>query len=167
MLVKTFNALWQLLAGLLLLSGCARLPQPEFVPTTTPYQILFLSPQLRYNDMGFVRHNVDSVVLEIYALGKPLYKISIDDYQICTPECYPKHLFIQHLFGEFAPSSLLEDILLLRDIYGGENLTILERSVVQKIARKDSMIVYTRSAHKMVFEDSIRKVRIVLEDVKF
>lgn len=165
--MKALHALWQLPMGLLLLFGCAHVPQPNFTPTTTPYQILFLSPQLRYNDMGFVRHNIDSVVLEIYALGKPLYKISIDEREVCVPECYPKRLFIQHLFGEFAPSSLLEDILLLRDIYGGENLTILERSVVQKIARKDSMIVYTRSAHKMVFEDSIRKVRIVLEDVKF
>lgn len=165
--MKALHALWQLpLAGLLLF-GCARVPQPNFTPTTTPYQILFLSPQLRYNDMGFVRHNVDSVVLEIYALGKPLYKINIDEREVCVPECYPKRLFIQHLFGDFAPSSLLEDILLLRDIYGGENLTILDRSVVQEIVRQDSAITYMRSAHKMVFEDSVRKVRIVLEDVKF
>lgn len=154
------------LFGVLLLGGCAmQPPKANFTPTTTPYHILFLSPQLRYNDMGFVRHSaIDYVELEIYALGKPLYKVSIDDYQICTPECYPKHRFIQHLFGDFAPSSLLEDILLLRDIYGGENLVVTDTTVVQEIVRKDSSITYTRSARKMIFEDSVRKVKIILEN---
>lgn len=154
------------LAGVLLFFSCSTNIPPTPPPSVTPYKILFLSQQFRYNDMGFVRTDENGVWLEIYALGKPLYKVNIKPYQVCLADCYPKNLFIQHVFGDFAPSSILEDILLKRDIYGGENLVIDGETTTQTIERNGSSIVYTRSAEKTSFVDSIRRIKIILEHVQ-
>lgn len=151
------------LIGIVLLAGCAT-RTPEIIPVSIPYKILFLSPQLRYHDMGFVRYNNENVWLEVYTLGKPMYKITITDYHICMPECYPKSSVIAHIFGEYAPTNILENILLRRDIYNGENIIDTDGVLSQRIERKDSSIHYVRTPTRLTFTDSMRKVKITLEN---
>ncbi len=153
----------------LFISSCAiKAPEPHSVIQEIPYRILFVTPQLKFHDTGFVKHYNNQVHLELYTLGKPLYKIIIDKDKICSQgDCYPKSFFIKYIFGDYAYDDLLEDIILQRDIYNGENRISNENGLIQTINKQGSSISYIRKHNIMKFSDSKRKIRIMLDSTPF
>ncbi|RAX59179.1 hypothetical protein CCZ01_00065 [Helicobacter monodelphidis] len=153
-----------LLSIVLILGGCFVKEAPRALVQEIPYHILLITPEVRFADMGFVKQYENKVNLELYALGKALYKIEIEKSQICVQDsCYNKSLFIQKLFGDDVQDTILEEILIGKDIFNGKNKYMKNGITIQEFKDYGNVVLYIRDENKISFSDKKRKIRIVLE----
>ena len=127
---------------------------------------LIKSPKIRYNDIAYLKHNDDTIELQMYNAGVGIGKISIG-YMVCIKDgCITKSRFNKEFLEQHYPDDILKHILLAQPIYNAKNLQKTQQGFIQRIKTPFSDIVYRVTQKEIFFKDKKNHIIIKLKDVK-
>ena len=128
--------------------------------------IIIKSPQLKFADLGYIRNSDDSVELELFIAGKSVKKLAIN-YLVCVDEgCMSRSSFNSQYLNATYPDSLLQNILLGREIYNGKNRLKTNDGFSQQIKTNDVEINYRVNSHEIFFKDKKNRIIFKIKDTK-
>jgi len=127
--------------------------------------IIIKSPQLKFADLGYIRHSGDAVELELFVAGRSVKKIAIN-YLICVDEgCMSRSAFNSEYLNAEYPTSLLQNILLSAPIYESQSLLKTDDGFEQKIKTNNVDITYRVNSHQTYFKDKQNKILFKIKDI--
>lgn len=162
--MRRFSIRWaSALCALLLLGGCAL----KTYKVSEPRQITLKTWQLKFNDVGFVRHDGDAVQLELFSAGQAVEKIAIDG-EICVEAgCMSKKRFNERYLSSAYPEELMQQVVLGRPIFGGANLMKSDAGFEQQLkAMAVYNIVYRVTPDEIYFKDRINDILIKIKTIQ-
>lgn len=113
------------------------------------------------------------IELKVFKLGKFLGAFVITQKEICYisaqnhADCAPKWTANKSLFGKVSYDTLMEEILLRRDIFEGQGKRLgAENAVIQEFSFGGEKIYYERSKARTYFKNFTNGVIISIEDYK-
>ena len=128
--------------------------------------IIIKSPQLKFADLGYVRNSDKAIEIELFIAGKSVKKISIN-HLVCVDEgCMSKSAFNEEYLNAAYPNDLLQNIILGRKIYAGENSVNIDDGFAQKIQTQDVDINYSVTSHVISFKDRKNQIIFKIKDTK-
>lgn len=126
--------------------------------------ITIKTKQLRYSDLGYVRSGLDGVELELFTVGKSLFKVEIGN-SVCTNEgCMSKKSFNKEFLNEHYPENMLQNVILGKAIYKAINLQKNKFGFSQKITTEAVDISYIVGDGEIYFKDKKNKILIKIRD---
>jgi len=147
---------------MLLLSACST----KNYTLTQSKIITIKTKQIKFSDLAYIRSSGDAVELELFMAGESMFRLSID-YLICLKEgCMSKAEFNKRYLSAAYPEPLLQNVLLGKSIYEGENLMQTPDGSVQQILRKDVDILYRVTPKEIYFKDTRNRVLIKIKESK-
>ena len=151
-----------LLVVSIVFGGCV---QKHFTSKKTQI-VTIKSPLLRFNDVGYILHNGESVELQIYSAGAAVERISVN-HMVCTDKgCMSKAGFNETYLNAAYGEEFLKNILMRRPIYNGKNLHKLPNGgFVQKIHNDYVDIVYKVEPHLLYFKDKRNRILIKFKEI--
>ncbi|MDA7817098.1 hypothetical protein N9A28_02790 [Sulfurimonas sp.] len=149
-----------LLVFLVLFSGCSL---KDYDKTQTKV-IIIKSPQIKFSDLGYLRNSEDRVELELFIAGKSIQKISINHLVCVSDGCMSKSGFNEEYLNSSYPDELLQNILLSKEIFNGENVVKTDNGFEQNIKNLDVDISYKVSLHVTSFKDRKNKIIFKIKD---
>lgn len=161
-IIALMKTLFLLLIAVLFFSGCST---KEYTHTQTKV-IVLKSPQLKFADIGYLRHDGLAVELELFTAGQAVEKISIDDYICVSKGCLSKESFNQEYLHAKYPETILQNILLGRAIFNGVNKQKTEAGFEQFIQDEDVDIIYKVGVSSIYFKDKKNKILVKIKDPK-
>lgn len=151
--MKKFFTLW---VSLLLFSGCAI---KEYHRSEAKV-IILKTPQIKFADTGYIRHNGDAVQLDLYSGGVPVKRIEIN-HLICVDEgCLSKSSFNSEYLNEHYPDDLLLHVSQAKPIFEAKNLDKNDLGFEQNLKAKNYDITYKVNTKETYFKD--RRNRILI-----
>ena len=128
--------------------------------------IIIKSPQLKFADLGYIRHSGNAVELELFVAGRSVKKIAIN-YLICVDEgCMSRSSFNSEYLNAEYPASLLQNILLHKPIYTSQSLLKTDGGFEQKIKTNNVDIIYRVESKQTYFKDKQNKILFKIKDIK-
>jgi hypothetical protein len=128
--------------------------------------IIIKSPQLKFADLGYVRNSDKAIELELFIAGKSVKKITLN-HLICVDEgCMSKRAFNEAYLNAAYPNDLLQNIILGRKIYDGENSVKTADGFRQTIKTQDVDIDYSATSHLISFKDKKNRIIFKIKDIK-
>ena len=113
------------------------------------------------------------IELKVFKLGKFLGAFVITKKEICyisaqnSADCAPKWMANKSFFGKVSYDSLMEEILLRRDIFEGQGKRLgAEGAVIQEFSFGGEKIYYERSSKRTCFKNFTNGVIVSIEDYK-
>ena len=127
--------------------------------------IIIKSPKIKFADIGYIRNSEKAIELEMFIAGQPVEKITIN-YLICTSEgCMSKSGFNAQYLNAAYPDDIMQNILLAREIYSGENRLKTDNGFEQKISNKNVDILYKVNSKQIFFKDKKNKIIFKIKDI--
>lgn len=122
--------------------------------------------QIKFSDLAYIRSNGDALELELFMAGESMFQVSID-YLVCLKEgCMSKAAFNERYLSSAYPDVLLQNLLLGKPIYAGENLIQTPEGRMQQIVREDVDIIYTVTPEQIYFKDSKNNILFKIKESK-
>jgi len=150
-----------LVAFVLFLSACSI----KNYEHTSAKIVTIKSPKIKFSDIGYVRHTKDAIELELFIAGHVYKRIHIH-HLICVDEgCMSKKSFNQEYLSGAYPSSLLQNIILGKAIYNGQNSLKLDDGFMQRIKTSDVNIKYRVNSKEIYFKDRQNHILIKIKEV--
>ena len=147
---------------IVLLSGCS-IKNYEHTQTKL---ITIKSEMLRFSDIGYIRHTDDAIELDLFMAGHVYKRIHIN-HLICIDEgCMSKASFNEEYLCKEYPDSLLQNILLGKEIYNGKNSLKKADGFEQNIKTSGVDIKYIVDSHKIYFKDKANHILVKIKDIK-
>ena len=113
------------------------------------------------------------IELKVFKLGKFLGAFVITKKEICyisaqnSADCAPKWMANKSFFGKVSYDSLMEEILLRRDIFEGQGKRLgAGGAVIQEFSFGGEKIYYERSSKRTYFKNFTNGVIVSIEDYK-
>lgn len=157
--MRKFFILW---ASVWLLGGCAL---REYHHSEAKV-IILKTPQIKFADTGYIRHDGDSVQLDLYSGGVPVKRIEMD-HLICVDEgCMSKSSFNSRYLNPAYPDDLLLHVSLGKKIFEGKNLRVNDLGFEQNIQSENYNIHYRVSEREIVFKDRTNHILIRFKSLK-
>lgn len=151
-----------LLISILLFSACST---KNYEVTQTKI-IIIKSPKLKFADIGYIRNSDSSIEMELFMAGQAIEKITINHLICVSDGCMSKSGFNKDYLHASYPSDILQNILLSREIYGGENKTITSDGFRQNIEDENVNIVYKVTSDTTYFKDRKNSILLKIKDTK-
>ena len=146
----------------LLFFGCST-KQP---PQKESWIVTIRSPKLKFNDIGYILHNDDTVELQLYEAGNTVESFSIN-HLVCTDSgCMRKSSFNAEYLSSAYDDDLLKDILMHRPIFGGKNLQRDKNGFEQHIVSSAYDITYRVTPDTLYFKDTKNRILFKLRKVE-
>ena len=95
--------------------------------------IVIRSAQLKYADLGYIRSSGSALKIDLYEMGNLVKSIEINNMICIDDGCMLKSSFNQEYLSEHYPSDILENVILGREIYEGQNLRRSDNGFFQYI----------------------------------
>jgi len=146
-----------LLVCFLIFSGCSI----KNYEHTQAKIIIIKSPKLRFADVGYIRNSDKSIEMELFVAGKAVHKITINHLICMSDGCMSKSGFNSEYLNPFYPDDILQNIVLGKEIFSGENLLKTQDGFTQHIQDTHVDIIYKVSSDIIYFKD--RKNKIILK----
>jgi len=128
--------------------------------------VIIKSPQLKFADLGYLRHTQDAVELELFVAGKSVQKIEIN-HLICVKEgCLSKSSFNSSYLNSHYPDNILQNILLAKPIFQRANFQRTQNGFTQSIQTEYVNIIYRVDADMTYFKDKKNKILIKIKETK-
>jgi len=128
--------------------------------------IIIKSPKLKFADLGYLRNTQDAIELELFVAGKVVEKFSIN-HLICVDNgCMSKRNFNEDYLTSAYPDDLLQNILLSKEIFGGQNRVQTLDGFEQSIENNEVNISYKVTTKSMEFKDRKNKIIFKIKDTK-
>lgn len=147
----------------LIFFGCS-VKQPV---SYAPYVITIKSQTLRYSDIGYIKKFRNSVRLEIYSAGVPVFKLNIGN-RVCSKDgCISKKSFNEKFLVKNYPQNLFKNVILGKPIFESKNLVKKEGGFEQEIFQEGKYdIIYIVKRDKIYFKDRINRILIKIRGEK-
>ncbi|ADN09883.1 hypothetical protein [Sulfurimonas autotrophica] len=127
--------------------------------------VIIKSPKIKFSDIGYVRHTKDAIELELFVAGHVYKRIHIN-HLICVDNgCMSKSSFNQEYLSGAYPSSLLQNIILAKEIYNGKNSLKQDDGFIQRIKTSDVTIKYIVNSREIYFKDMQNHILIKIKEV--
>jgi len=149
-----------LLVFILLMSACS-VKNYEFTQTKI---LIIKSPKIKFSDLGYIRNTDEAIELELFVAGKAIEKITINHLVCVSDGCLSKSGFNEEYLNENYPSDILQNILLAKQIYNGQNLVKNESGFEQYIQDENVDIKYIVSEKTTYFKDKKNKIIFKVKD---
>jgi hypothetical protein len=133
---------------------------------SSPKIIMIKSPQIKFSDLGYIRNSGDAIELELFVAGKVVEKISINHLICVSDGCMSKSGFNKDYLHPSYPENTLQNILLGKEIYDGENKLITKDGFEQTIENENVKIIYKVNSKESYFKDSKNKIIFKIKDTK-
>ncbi len=122
--------------------------------------IILKTPQMKFSDTGYIRHNGDALELELYSAGQPIKHIKMH-HLICVDEgCMTKSSFNREYLDESYPDDLLLHVSQAKPIFENKNLKTTDSGFEQKLKNSDYHITYRVNADEIYFKDRLNHILI-------
>jgi len=147
---------------LLIFSACST----KNYETTQTKIIIIKSPKMKFADVGYIRNSGKSIELELFVAGKVIEKFTIN-HLVCTSEgCLSKSGFNAEYLHYSYPDDILQNILLGKAIYDGENRVQTKTGFSQIIKNKDVNIKYKVNNQEIFFKDKANRIIFKIKDTQ-
>lgn len=128
--------------------------------------ITIKSKIFKFSDIGYIRHTQDAIELDLFMAGHIYKRIHIN-HMICVDEgCMNKKEFNKEYLSKAYPPSLLQNIILGKEIYKGKNRFKTDIGFIQQIKTSDVDIKYIVNFHDVYFKDRINHILVKIKDIK-
>ncbi|MGA9046029.1 hypothetical protein [Sulfuricurvum sp.] len=160
--MQKFFILWGSLLALII-GGCStkhyRVSEPKIITLKTP--------KIKFSDTGYIRHEGESVEVELFTAGVAVEKISIDALVCVTAGCMSEEAFVKEYLYPDYPRDTMRRIVLGQDIFGGRGKEEMCDGRLFQFIRNDEMdIIYRRGKGEIYFKDRLNSLIIKIEDFK-
>ncbi len=125
--------------------------------------IILKTPKIKYADMGFIYRGDSFTKVEIYQMGQPIMRLTINGMNIClsTLKCMEKRDFNREMLIASYPDTLLENIFRGKPIFKGKNLKKESNGFTQNIEKKGKYsIKYKVNGDNKIFHDIRNHIKI-------
>ena len=130
-----------------------------------PKIIIIKTQKLKFADIGYLQHSGDALSLELFMAGKSAKIITIN-HLVCIDEgCMSRSAFNEEYLNATYPEHLLQNILLGRTIYNGENLYKNRDGFEQNIDNENVSIKYRVNAKEIFFKDRKNSIIFKIKDI--
>ncbi|MGB3961363.1 MAG: hypothetical protein WBK95_03950 [Sulfurimonas sp.] len=126
--------------------------------------VVMKSPKLKFADVGYLRNTQNSIELEIFIAGTAVEKIAINHVICVSDGCMSKSSFNQDYLHASYPEDILQNVLLGKAIYEGENRVKTAEGFEQHIQNATVDIEYKVSANAISFKDKKNGILLKLKD---
>ncbi|MDD2904689.1 MAG: hypothetical protein PHH41_02055 [Sulfurimonas sp.] len=126
--------------------------------------VIMKSPKLKFADVGYLRNTQNSIELEIFIAGTAVEKIAINHVICVSDGCMSKSSFNQDYLHASYPEDILQNVLLGKAIYEGENRVKTAEGFEQHIQNATVDIEYKVSANAISFKDKKNGILLKLKD---
>ncbi len=155
-----FSTLWVSLL-LLFFGGCAL---KEYAPAEGKH-ITLKMPDLRFNDVGYVRYSDTGVEVELFSTGQLVEKFVIEE-NICTRGgCMEWETFYRDYLHVNYPKATLRQVFRGEPIFKKQNLQQTADGFKQLIDTDEYNIVYKVTQHSIYFKDTHNGVMIKIREI--
>ena len=151
-----------LISFILLFSACST---KNYEVTQTKI-IIIKSPKLKFADVGYIRNSDNSIEMELFVAGQAIEKITINHLICVSDGCMSKSGFNKDYLHASYPSDILQNILLSKDIYGGENKIITSDGFRQHIEDENVDILYKVTWNTTYFKDRKNNILLKIKDTE-
>jgi len=128
--------------------------------------IIIKSPQIKFSDLGFIRHSDDAIEVELFVAGKVVEQISINHLICVSDGCMSKSGFNKEYLNKAYPGDILQNIFLGKAIYDAQNKIETDDGFEQIIKNKDVHITYRVNSEEIYFKDTKNKIIFKIKDTK-
>ncbi|MBA1433586.1 MAG: hypothetical protein FAF04_08375 [Epsilonproteobacteria bacterium] len=122
--------------------------------------------KFRFSDLGYLRHSDDALQLELFMAGQVIKRIEIN-HLVCVSDegCIDKKTFNAECLSANYPESILQNILLGKEIFSGRNLQKTSFGFIQNILTQDVAIDYRVSPKEIYFKDRKNHILFKIKDI--
>lgn len=142
-------------------------PSPQKINEEDLKLVLIKSKNIKFYDFGVLKTS-PNIQLDVFKLGKFLGSFTIKSNEICfQDDCAPKWPASRAFFGNVSYDTLLEEILLKKDIFDGLGRKLdKNESIIQHFKYGGEEIYYERGKGRIYFKNLTSGVLISIEDYK-
>lgn len=126
--------------------------------------ITIKSPKIKFSDIGYIRNSGKQVELELFMAGYAVEKISVNYFVCVSDGCMSKWNFNDAYLNYAYPTDTLQNILLGKPIYDGQNKVQTEDGFEQNIEDAHVQISYKVSSHATLFKDKKNRIIFNIRD---
>ena len=128
--------------------------------------IVIKSPKIKFSDLGYLRSSDESIELELFMAGKCIETIRVN-HLICTSDgCMSKSGFNEDYLNDAYPDNILQNILLARAIYDGQNMQKTADGFNQHVQNQHVDISYRVDSHVTFFKDRKNGIIFKVKDTQ-
>ncbi|MDF1882152.1 hypothetical protein JHD50_12730 [Sulfurimonas sp. MAG313] len=128
--------------------------------------IFLKTPQIKFADLGYIRHTKDEVKVELFSVGQLVQSIEINTL-ICVDEgCISKSSFNEDYLCKYYPDNLLRNVLLGKPIFSKVSLQRTKTGFIQKLKSDRYNIVYKVDNKNISFKDKQNHFLIKIETIR-
>lgn len=127
--------------------------------------IIIKSPLIKFADVGYIRNSDKSISLELFTAGQRVEEITINHLICVSQGCMSKSGFNEEYLSAEYPDDILQNILLARPIFSGENMVKTADGFEQKIDAQKIQITYRVSANVTYFKDRKNNIILKIKDI--
>jgi len=134
----------------LLLSGCS---VKQYAKSETIIVTLKTKP-LKFSDQAYLRHDNESVELELFSAGVAVEKFNIENKICVNAGCISKEGFNEKYLSRYYEEDILKEVLLGKAIFKGKNLVKKDDGFEQRIQKFGKYdIIYKVKQKSVYFKD--------------
>lgn len=160
--MQKFYILWVSLIALIM-AGCSS----KHYEVSEPKIITLKTPKIKFSDTGYIRHDENSVEVELFTAGVAVEKISIDEQVCVSAGCMSEERFVKEYLNQDYPTDTMRRVLLGQDIFSGKGSSEMCNGTKYQYIRNEEMdIVYRRKADEIYFKDRLNGLLIQLKEIK-
>ncbi len=146
--------LFSLVVAVVLFFGCST----KELSHKESWIVTIKSPKLKFNDIGYILHNDDTVELQLYEAGNTIESFSVN-HLVCTQSgCMRKSSFNAEYLNSSYDDDLLKDLLMRRPVFGGKNLQRDKSGFEQHIVSDAYDITYRVTPDTLYFKDTKNRI---------
>ena len=123
------------------------------------------SPKLKFNDIGYILHDGNSVELQLYSAGTTVEDITIDHLVCIEAGCMSKSAFNEEYLSGSYEDDLLKNLLMKKPIFGGKNLKKRRNGFEQHLVTKAYDITYRVGKDTLYFKDTKNRILLKLKSL--
>jgi len=127
--------------------------------------IIIKSPQIKFADLGYIRHSNKALEIELFSAGQVVQKIAINHLVCVNAGCTSKKSFNQEYLNASYPDDLLQNVFLGKEIYSGKNRIQTKNGFSQSIENENVNIVYKVSINEIFFKDKEQHILLKIKDI--
>ena len=134
---------------------------------TTTKIVTIKTKKFRFSDIGYLRHSGDALQLELFMAGTVVKRIEIN-HLICVSDegCISKQQFNEEYLSSDYPPNILQNILLGKRIFDGENLQKSSFGFKQHIFTRSVNISYRVDKKEIYFKDRKNHILFKIKELK-
>ena len=120
---------------------------------------------LKFNDLAYIRSDDDAVQLDLYAVGRAVERIEINNLVCVSQGCMQKSSFNAAYLSQYYPNELMQNILLAQPIFDKKNLLLQPDGFEQRVSNEHYNVIYKVSSKQTYFKDSQNHILIRIKDI--